>query len=203
MAQVTPAAHCCSTGRPFGSDDVSHGQHSASRWLRISPSPEQLDDIKPSASTKPATPAGARWCTTGCNQSRGRPPTQNGGLSHARLREESLPAGTLAKNIPNKSTCCATDPSNRLSGNGVSAIPALATPVSPRPSRRKHPPQRTIACGRSRPAALACAIDRSLMVRAERRRQPPRRPCQDVSEGRRPECAAHRGCGKHCSWSDV
>jgi len=30
-------------------------------FLRISPSPDWLEDMEPLASTKPATPAGARW----------------------------------------------------------------------------------------------------------------------------------------------
>ncbi len=40
------------------------------RFLRISPSPDWLDDIEPLASTKPATPAGARWWTMCCTQAK-------------------------------------------------------------------------------------------------------------------------------------
>lgn len=38
--------------------------------LRISPSPDWLDDIEPLASTKPAMPFGARWCEKCCTQAK-------------------------------------------------------------------------------------------------------------------------------------
>jgi hypothetical protein len=36
--------------------------------LRISPSPDWFDDIEPLASTKPASPVGARWWIKCCTQ---------------------------------------------------------------------------------------------------------------------------------------
>src|SRR5712691_3788160 len=38
--------------------------------LRIPPPPDWFDDIEPLASTKPATPAGARWWTMCCIQAK-------------------------------------------------------------------------------------------------------------------------------------
>ena len=40
------------------------------RFLRISPSPDWLDDIDPLASTNPAIPLGARWWTMCCTHAK-------------------------------------------------------------------------------------------------------------------------------------
>ena len=59
-----------------GSATMQSTRSASISCLRISPSPDWLDDIEPFASTKPATPAGARWWTMCC--------------THAKL---ALPAG--------------------------------------------------------------------------------------------------------------
>ena len=40
------------------------------KFLRISPSPDWLDDMEPLASTNPAVPRGARWWTMCCTQAK-------------------------------------------------------------------------------------------------------------------------------------
>jgi hypothetical protein len=104
MRGILPHDGCRSRPRPTG-------WTTSSRWQARS---------RP----RPRARGGARWVPPSQNED---PRREVAELSHARLCVVTLPACPLGKNIPDKTVCCATGPSNALSGNRVSAIPALAT----------------------------------------------------------------------------